>query len=100
VSARPHQAMIASLADARARRNRPVELAEAVRSADGPDEREAALARLTAYLDEVGLQMGMALCWVCVGLTLAQGLWLNAASSAVGAVAFGAASAEVRRERP
>jgi CHASE2 domain-containing sensor protein len=48
----------------------------------------------------VGLQMGMALCWVCVGLTLAQGLWLNAASSAVGAVAFGAASAEVRRERP
>jgi hypothetical protein len=44
--------------------------------------------------------MGMALCWVCVGLTLAQGLWLNAASSAVGAVAFGAASAEVRRERP
>jgi hypothetical protein len=53
VSARPHQAMIASLADARARRNRPVELAEAVRSADGPDEREAALNRLTAYLDEI-----------------------------------------------
>jgi hypothetical protein len=48
----------------------------------------------------VGLQMGMALCWVCVGLALAQGLWLNAASSAVGAVAFGATSAEVRRGRP
>jgi hypothetical protein len=54
VSARPDQVMIAiSLADARARRNRPVELAEAVRSADGPDEREAALNRLTAYLDEI-----------------------------------------------
>jgi lipid-A-disaccharide synthase-like uncharacterized protein len=48
----------------------------------------------------VGLQMGMAFCWVCVGLALAQGLWLNAALSAVGAVAFGVASVEVRRGRP
>jgi hypothetical protein len=53
MSARPHQAMIASLADARARRNRRVALAEAVTTADGPDEREAALNRLTAYLDEL-----------------------------------------------
>jgi hypothetical protein len=53
MSARPHQAMIASLADARARRNRRVELAEAITTADGPDEREAALNRLTAYLDEI-----------------------------------------------
>jgi hypothetical protein len=54
VSARPDQAMLAiSLADARARRNRRVELAEAIRTADGPDEREAALNRLTAYLDEI-----------------------------------------------
>lgn len=54
MSARPDQGMIAiSLADARARRNRRIELAEAITTADGPDEREAALNRLTAYLDEI-----------------------------------------------
>jgi hypothetical protein len=54
MSARPEQGMLAvSLADARARRNRRETLTSAVRDADGPEEREAALNRLNAYMDEL-----------------------------------------------
>lgn len=54
MSARPDQGMLAiSLADARARCARRIQLTEAVAAADGPDEQEAALNRLYAYMDEL-----------------------------------------------
>jgi hypothetical protein len=54
MSARPDQGMLAvSLADARERRARREAVVAAVRDADGPDEREAALNRLNAYMDEL-----------------------------------------------